>query len=193
MKTNFYALIIFLSTLNFAFAQDGVFWAYNIKFKIETNNTYEYEYEKAELFINEPYNFKNYRGSQLEYASSTNEYFLQLNYSCISCGSKFSQPIALYLKVDLKYKFSHNTKFSILIPIYFKKLNNTDFEQTDQFQMYIDIGSIDYRDFIKNDATAKPYTFIDVDKDLSIKKSRKNQLQPISQLILINSYLKQIN
>ena len=135
------AIFLTIAFINLSNAQDAVRWTFKIKFKVDVKSidsclTGNYIFEDFELFLNEPLNFQNYYGCNIEFDSSTNEYILQLNYHCVSCGYEFKEPVELYIKVNLKGKYYSQTKFSSWIPIYFEKLQSPDFREDIEDESY---------------------------------------------------------
>ena len=201
MKTKiFTAIFLTIAFINLSNAQDAVRWTFKIKFKVDVKSidswqTGNYIFEDFELFLNEPLNFQNYYGCNIEFDSSTNEYILQLNYHCVSCGYEFKEPVELYIKVNLKGKYYSQTKFSSWIPIYFEKLQSPDLEGHYEELKIVDIGTINIIDFIeskydnKSKKLLKPFSVINIKSDLSLHKSRENKIRKINRLILLKNFL----
>lgn len=142
-------LIFCLITISgFAFGQDSNEWGFKFKFKINTTETIRYKYENLEVFINDSYTDEKLGEYELKFDPSSQEYTLQLNYGCVSCGYINSNlPPEIYLKINLE-NAHFGIPFSSIIPIYFQKSESFRNIESEKDNLILDLGTIDLEPFI---------------------------------------------
>ena len=184
MKTKLLAFFFLISLSHFAFGQDGIFWSFEIKFKIDTTDIKDQRQSKLldfeVLYEDSYYALARENNSKLKYNAATNEYTITLSYSSIGGESqiRYVQCPEIYLKVSFEYNLRNNEKrkFFKLIPIYFENVEGS-------FQKY-DIGVISFSEFLNGYIAdnskipiSSPYEIIEVKADKSVHKRRKDEYE----------------
>ena len=193
MKTKLYTLVLFLSLSHFAFGQDGIFWGFEVKFKVDTTGVSDNRKSKLldfeVLYEDSYYQLARDNSSKLKYDAATNEYTVTLSYSSIGGASnvRYVQCPEIYLKVNLEHDLRNNIKrkFFKLIPIYFENTEGS-------FQKY-DLGMISFSEFLngyRGGGKLKimpSYEIIEVKADKTIMKQGKDEyrLRRMAKLVTL--------
>lgn len=195
MKTKLYILVFLLSLSHFAFGQDGTFWGFEVKFKVDTSDIKDNQQSKLldfeVLYEDSYYPLARDNSSTLKYDAVTNEYTGTLSYSSIGGESqvRYVQCPEIYLKVNLEHDLRNNEKrkFFKLIPIYFENAESS-------FQKY-DLGTISFSEFLNGYIAGdklkimSPYEILEVKADKTINKKGKDeyQLRRIVKLVTLKN------
>lgn len=183
MKTKLYIILFLVSLSHFAFGQDGIFWGFEVKFKVDTTSINDNRQSKLldfeVLYEDSYYQLARWNNSKLKYDAATNEYTITLSYSSIGGTSnvRYVQCPEIYLKVNLEHDLRNNEKrkFFKLIPIYFENAEGS-------FQKY-DLGIISLSEFLNGYIAGgklkimQPYEIIEVKADKTINKKGKDEYQ----------------
>lgn len=204
-----YLIILALTMIsNFACAQDWNEWGFRFNFKLDTEETFRYQYKNLEVFFNDTYTYEKVRYRELKYDPITKEYSLLIDYGCISCGfTNDDFPPDLYLKLAFEYNFS-DISFATVIPIYFKKsasflktktCEKINSDSTDEFNVnliypsVINLGTIPVKHFLTGDYwkdNIETYEIIEVSAINSIQYKKAGQYVPRRMNRLIQLELK---
>ena len=198
MKIKLYIFLFLTFLSNFSFGQDGIFWSFEVKFKVDTTDISDQKQSKLLdfeiLYEDSYYALARDNSSNLKYDSTTEEYTITLSYSSIGGESQIHnvQCPEIYLKVNLEQDVRNNEKrkFFKLIPIYFENAEGS-------FQKY-DLETIPLSEFLNGYIAggklkiSPPYEIIKVNADKSIHKLRKEEykLRRMTKLVILN---KEIN
>lgn len=183
MKTKLFTFLFLLSLSHFAFGQDGIFWSFEIKFKVDTTDVKDQKQSKLldfeVLYEDSYYALARDNSSKLQFDDSKNEYTITLAYSSIGGQSNIHnvQCPEIYLKVNLEHDLRNNEKrkFFKLIPIYFENAKGS-------FQKY-DLETITLSEFLNEYIAggklkiSSPYEIIEVKADKSVHKRIKDEYQ----------------
>ena len=182
MKTKLYIFLFLFFLSHFAFGQDGIFWSFEVNFKVDTADINDNQQSKLldfeVLYEDSYYQLARENNSKLKYDAATNEYTITLSYSSIGGASqvRYVQCPEIYLKVNLEHNLRNNEKrkFFKLIPIYFENTEGS-------FQKY-DLGIISLSEFLNEYIAdnskipiSSPYEIIEVKADKTIDKKRKDE------------------
>ncbi len=186
------SLLVFALTLilsNKVYSQDWNSWTFSFKFKIETSQ----KPLDFDFYLNDTQSFKQYQKSEIKLDKDKNEYTLNVNYGCVSCGYKLSEnPPEIYLKVNLEHPIS-KILYSSIIPIYFEKSKTWSFNDVDyetQSIQAINLGVLAIDVFIAPNSL-EPYEIILVKADKSLEFKKYNEYVSKQMNKLINVRFRQ--
>ncbi|RRJ89863.1 hypothetical protein EG240_10730 [Paenimyroides tangerinum] len=183
MKSKLYITIFLISLSHFAFGQDGIFWSFEVKFKVDITDIKDQKQSKLLdfeiLYEDSYYALASYNGSKLKFDTSKNEYTITIGYGSIGGQSDihYVQCPEIYLKVNLEHDLRNNEKrkFFKLVPVYFENAKGS-------FQKY-DLGTIALSEFLNGYIAggklkiSSPYEIIEVKADKSVHKRRKDEYE----------------
>lgn len=183
IKTKLFTFLFLLFLSHFSFGQDGIFWEFEVKFKIDTTNIKDNLQSKLldfeVLYEDSYYPLARDNSSKLKYDAVTNQYMVTLSYSSIGGASqvRYVWCPEIYLKINLEHDLRNNEKrkFFKLIPIYFENAEGN-------FQKY-DLGTISFSEFLNGYRAGgklkimSPYEIIEVKADKKINKKGNDEYQ----------------
>jgi len=199
MKTKLFTFLFLISLSHFSFGQDGIFWSFEVKFKVDTTGINDNQQSKLldfeVLYEDSYYQLARDNSSKLKYDAATNEYTVTLSYNSIGGESLVSyvQCPEIYLKVNLEHDLRNyeKRKFFKLIPIYFENAKGN-------FQKY-DLETIALSEFLNGYRAGgklkimSPYEIIEVKADKKINKRENDEYQLRRMNKLVKLELKNEN
>jgi len=167
---------------NIFWAQDWCGWNFTYRFSVN-NSSEMYHVLGIDFYIDDQHFLLNSMNRNPEkkvliYDSKTNQYTLNMEYGCISCGYSFAkEPPDLYLKIKLQ-NYAYDVPFETFLPVYIEKKTG----QNESWMLIpIEIGTINLSEFVDeyfDPASAEhqtKYEVIEVKKDSSVRKYKKGQ------------------
>jgi hypothetical protein len=179
-------LIILISILisNLAFGQDGISWGFEIKFKIETEETWranllaDFEFLINDRYFDHSGYVQEYK--TVKYESISKEYKIIMNYSGIGGESQVAYVHCpeIYIKACFsKDPFWKVGEYYTFIALYFENAKGSH-------QKY-NLGTIklsefanDYIEVKEENIVLPPYEVIEVKADKTMHKKSKGQYEP---------------